>query len=138
MPWLNMTYRILLLIHDIVVHFRAENGTVVQEPNPFHFTNVVAFGNHVLGFRDTVEKGETAAYLVVDLLEDGFLYPLTIVLHTVVSQSLHSAVFGEVFDLVYLHARGILLEPLKDPVLVRVDNDSCKIGGGPLLSTLLD
>jgi hypothetical protein len=99
---------------------------------------VVALGQHIFRLGHAVEEGQTAAYLVVHLLEHAVGRALAPVLHPVVAERLHGAVLGQVLDLVHFHARCVLLEPLEDPVLVGVDDDGGEVRGRPLLGALLD
>ena len=80
----NATYRVFLLIHNIVIHFFAQNSAIIQEPCLLHLAYLVTFFDHVLRLGHAIQKSQTASYLVIDFFEDGSGGDLLPVLHAVI------------------------------------------------------
>jgi hypothetical protein len=62
------TYRILLLVHHIIIHLHSKDPALVEDPSFFGPANLLASFHDVGGFGYSIQERETPAHLIVDLL----------------------------------------------------------------------
>lgn len=63
------TYRVLLLIHDVVIHFRSKDPAFVEEPSLLGLTYSITEFHIIFGLGHPVQEGQASTNFVVDFFK---------------------------------------------------------------------
>lgn len=73
------TYRPFLLVHHVVIHSRAKDPALVEEPRLLNLDEFATGFQHVLALGHAMEEGQSAAHLSVDAVGSGIVDFLRVV-----------------------------------------------------------